>query len=97
MPRRDPNPTNLEGWAGPIRFCIGMASIGASICAGLGAYGCWFSRDVARAVGGGEKAQGLGLALPYPIAITLLTILCLLSAFVAIYAFFFPTQSSTET
>jgi hypothetical protein len=75
-----------------------MLSFGAAICLGFGLYGCWLNRDIARALGGsGEKAQVLGVVLPYPMAMTLLAVFCLLSAFAAIYALFFPAQSPMET
>lgn len=84
----------LRGW---VRFCLGIFSLGAAICLGFGAYACLVARDIARAFGGrGDKAQILGITLPFPILMTLLVVLCLLSAFAAIYALFFPTQSSTE-
>ncbi len=93
MSRREP--TNLEG--GQARFCIGMLSFGAAICLGLGAYGCYINHSIARALGGwGDKANVLGVILPYPIALTFLAVLCVFSALVAVYALFFP-ESSTGT
>jgi len=84
----------LRGW---VRFCLGILSLGAAICFGFGAYACLFARDFARALGGrGDKSQILGITLPFPMMMTLLVVLFLLSAFAAVYALFFPTQSSTE-
>jgi hypothetical protein len=77
------------------RFCLGMMSLGAAICLGFGAYACWLNRGIARALGGsGQKVMVLGVTLPYPMAMTLLAVLCLIFAFAAVYALFFPKQSS---
>src|SRR5258705_11104146 len=82
----------LRGWA---RFCLGILSLAAAVCLGFGAYACVVGRNFARALGGpGDKAQILGITLPFPIMMTLLGALCLLSAFAAGYALFFPPQSS---
>jgi len=82
----------LRGWA---RFCLGILSLAAAICLGFGAYACVVGRNFARALAGrGDKAQILGITLPFPIMMTLLVVLCLLSAFAAVYALFFPTQST---
>jgi len=84
-------------YANAMRFCLGMVTLAASICLGFGAYVCLVGHNFARGFGGtGDKAELLGITLPYPIMMTLLVVLCLLSAFAAIYALFFPTQSSTE-
>ena len=84
-------------WRGLVRFCLGMMSLAAAICLGFGAYACVIGRDIARAFGGrGDKAEILGVSLPYSIMMTLLVGLCVLSAFAAVYTFFFPTQSSME-
>jgi ABC-type branched-subunit amino acid transport system permease subunit len=84
----------LRGW---VRYCLGILSLAAAICLGFGAYACFVARDIARAIGGrGDKAHILGITLPFPIMVTLLVVLCLLSAFAAVYALFFPTQSPME-
>ena len=84
-------------WRGLVRFCLGMMSLVAAICLGFGAYACVVGRDIARAFGGrGDKAEILGISLPYSIMMTLLLGLCVLSALAAVYTFFFPTQSSME-
>jgi Tripartite ATP-independent periplasmic transporters, DctQ component len=79
------------------RFCLGMVSLGVTICFGYGACLCWFGRDFARALGGrGDTSEILGVTLPYPIMMTLLVVMCVLCAFVAVYALFFPTQSESD-
>jgi len=81
----------LRGW---VRYCLGILSLGAAICLGFSAYACLFARDFARALGGrGDMSKFLGITLPFPIMMTLLVVLCLLSAFAAVYALFFPTPS----
>jgi hypothetical protein len=80
-----------------MRVSLGMVCLAASICLGYGAYACSFSHYLARAVGGGDKVELLGITLTYPIMMTLLVVLCLFSAFAAVYAFFFPPQSSIES
>jgi hypothetical protein len=76
------------------RFCLGMLSLGAALYLGLAAYGCSFNHSLALALGGGPKAHVYGVTMPYPIAMTLLLVLCLTFAFAAVYALFFPTHSS---
>jgi len=81
-----------------MRFCLGMVTLAASICLGFGAYVCLVGHNFDRGFGGtGDKAELLGITLPYPIMITLLVVLCLISAFTAVYAFFFRSQSSIES
>jgi hypothetical protein len=71
-------------------------SLGAAIYLGCAAYWCWAVRGIIRACGGsGDKAEILGVVLPYPIGMTLLVVSRLILAFVAIYAFFIHTQSTT--
>jgi hypothetical protein len=48
---------------------------------------------MARAFGGGDKAQLLGITLPYPIWITLLGEVTLILAFGGIYTLFFASHS----
>jgi hypothetical protein len=79
------------GWLGLFRFCLGLVSLGAPIYLGCVVYLYSILRDF------GDNAKILGVRVPYSIMIPLLAVLCLLSAFVAVYVFFFPTQSSTET
>ena len=79
------------------RFCLGMVSLGATICFGYGAFLCWFGRHFALALGGrGDTSEILGVTLPYPIMMSLLVVMCVLCAFVAVYALFFPTQSDSD-
>ena len=81
-----------------MRVCLGMVCLAASICLGFGAYVCLFNHNLARALGGtGDKAGLLGITLPYPIMMTLLVVLGLLSAFAAIFALFFPPEPAVES
>jgi hypothetical protein len=78
-----------------MRFCFGMVSLAASICFAYGAYLRWFNHNLIRGLGG-NKSEFLGVTLPYPIMMSLLVVLCLISAFTAVYAFFFPASQSIE-
>jgi hypothetical protein len=81
-----------------MRFCLGMVSLAAFICFAYGAYLCLFEHNFLRGFGGtGNKSELLGVTLPYPIMMSLLVVLCLISAFTAVYAFFFPPSPSIET
>jgi len=63
-----------------MRFCLGILSFAAAICVGFGAYVCLVGHNLDRGFGGtGDKAELLGITLPYPIMMTLLLVLCLLS------------------
>jgi hypothetical protein len=80
-----------------MRFCLGMVTLAAAICLGFAAYACLLGHNLARGFGGtGDKAELLGITLPYPVMMTLLVVLCLLSMLAAVCAFFFPSLSSIE-
>jgi hypothetical protein len=86
----------LRSW---VRYSVGILSLGVAIFQGIFAYGCLLTREIARAVAGphaADKAQILGITFPFPLLMTLLVVLCLLSAFIAVYVLFFPAQSSAE-
>jgi hypothetical protein len=81
-----------------MRFCLGMVCLAVCICLGFGAYVCLVYHNLARGLGGtGDKVGLLGITLPYPIMMTLLVVLGLLSACAAVCAFFFPPRSSLES
>ena len=76
-----------------LRFCLGLTSLGATLCLGWTAGRCWTVWGIARALGGGDKAELLGITLPFPIWMTLLGGVTLIFAFGAIYALFFASHS----
>jgi hypothetical protein len=74
-----------------------MMSLGAALYLAFMAYRCWFNYGLAAAIAGANAAQKvevLRVTMPYPIAMTLLIVLCVTFAFAAVYALFFPTRSS---
>jgi hypothetical protein len=76
-----------------LRLWLGVTSLGATVCLGWAAGWCWTVWGIARALGGGDKVELLGIALPYPIWMTLLGEVTLILAFGGIYALFFPSHS----
>ena len=71
-----------------------MVSLAASISFAYGAYRWWFVHNLIPGFDG-NKSELPGVTLPYPIMMTLLVVLCLISAFTAVYAFFFPRSIET--